>query len=368
MSHLTRRDLLKAAASAVVVSPFFDRAALARSAQSGGAPMVPNPYGRRGIGAAPTGFAARRRANAAATPPVDFLDYCHTLGLGGAELGLPPTDPAEIAKLRARAESYGMRILFDIGSRLPTDDAGLPAFDAIVKASKEAGATGLHGALTQRRYEEFDTFTAFKASFEKNKAAVARVEPTMRKYRLPLVLENHKGWRAAEQAAWLHGLSSDYVGVHFDFGNNVSLCEDPMQTLDTLLPLIKSCHIKDMAVQMYEDGFLLSEVPLGEGFLDLKAMVAKLRQKDPDMGFALEMISRDPLKIPVFTEKYWVTFDDAYSPLPARDLAHTLEIVKRHPTKRPLPATSGLDNEARLKQEDDLNLRSIQWARANLQM
>ena len=59
-----------------------------------------------------------------------------------------------------------MRILFDIGSRLPTDDAGLPAFDAIVKASKEAGATGLHGALTQRRYEEFDTFTAFKASFE----------------------------------------------------------------------------------------------------------------------------------------------------------------------------------------------------------
>ena len=368
MSHLTRREMLKTAAAAVVVAPFIDRPALAGPLQSGGPAVVPNPFGRRGLGAAPTGFAARRRANAAATPPVDFLDYCHTIGLGGAELGLPPADPAEIAKLRAKAESYNMRILFDIGSRLPADDAGLPAFDAIVKASKEAGATGVHGALTQRRYEEFDTFAAFKASFEKNKAAVARVEPTMRKYQLPLVLENHKGWRAAEQAVWLKALGSEYVGVHLDFGNNVSLCEDPMQTLDTLFPFIRSCHIKDMAVQMYEDGFLLSEVPLGEGFLDLKAMVARLRQKDPDMGFGLEMIARDPLKIPVFTDKYWVTFDDAYSPLPARDLARTLEIVKRNPPKRPLPMTTGLDNDARLKQEDELNLRSIQWARANLQM
>ena len=55
-------------------------------------------------------------------------------------------------------------------------------------------------------------------------------------------------------------------------------------------------------------------------------------------------------------------------PLPARDLARTLEIVKRNPPKRPLPMTTGLDNDARLKQEDELNLRSIQWARANLQM
>jgi hypothetical protein len=43
-------------------------------------------------------------------------------------------------------------------------------------------------------------------------------------------------------------------------------------------------------------------------------MVAALRKKDSSMPFDLEMITRDPLKIPVFTEKYWATFDDAYSP------------------------------------------------------
>ena len=32
------------------------------------------------------------------------------------------------------------------------------------------------------------------------------------------------------------------------------------------------------------------------------------------MIFALEMITREPLKIPVFTKKYWATFDDSLQP------------------------------------------------------
>ena len=43
-------------------------------------------------------------------------------------------------------------------------------------------------------------------------------------------IENHKGWRSAEQAAWTETVGSEWVGVHFDFGNNVALCEDPMET------------------------------------------------------------------------------------------------------------------------------------------
>jgi 3-oxoisoapionate decarboxylase len=181
-----------------------------------------------------------------------------------------------------------------------------------------------------------------------------------------LAIENHKGWRSAEQAAWLKRLSSEYVGVHFDFGNNVSLCEDPMQTLDNLLPYVTGGHIKDMAVAPYSDGFLLSEVVLGDGFLDLKTMVRKLREKDPNMALDLETITRDPLKIPVFTDKYWVTFDDSYSPLPGRDLARTLELVQKNPPKKPLPKTSGLSPAEQLKDEDENNLASVLYARQNL--
>ena len=66
-------------------------------------------------------------------------------------------------------------------------------------------------------------------------------------------------------------MSSEWVGVHFDFGNNLALCEPPMQTLELLRPYTFFAHIKDMGLDMYKDGFLLSEVPLGQGVLDLQA-------------------------------------------------------------------------------------------------
>src|SRR5688500_20290661 len=94
-----------------------------------------------------------------------------------------------------------------------------------------------------------------------------------------------------------------------------------------------------MAVASYDEGFLLSEVALGEGMLDIPGMVKGLQQRDPNTIFALEMITREPLKIPVFTKKYWATFDDTYSPLPGRELARVLEIVRS--SKKPLTTTAG---------------------------
>src|SRR5690348_12327214 len=141
-----------------------------------------------------------------------------------------------------------------------------------------------------------------------------------------------------------------------------------METLHNLLPYTFGCHLKDMSVEPYEDGFLLSEVPLGEGFLDIKGMVASLQKKDPNMPFDLEMITRDPLKIPIFTDKYWATFDDSFSPLSGRDLAKTLELVRKNPPKKPLPKMSGLSSEQQLQLEDENNLKSIAWARQHLEL
>jgi sugar phosphate isomerase/epimerase len=310
----------------------------------------------RNIGGAAAGFPIRTRAGR-----FDFLTHCHDLGLGVVETR-PPTDAPKA--FRERVEAYRMRVIMDVG--YPRDEGGVPAFDAAVKTAAECGAISLHAAMTGRRYEDFSTMDAFKKDFERCQKSIALAEPVLRKYRMRLAIENHKGWRAAEQAAWLKRVGSEWVGVHFDFGNNVSLCEDPQDTLRNLLPYTIACHMKDMAVEQYDDGFLLSEVPLGEGFLDIKGMVATLRTKDPNIPLDLEMITRDPLKIPVFTDKYWATFDDSYSPLPGRDLAHTLEIVHKNKPKSPLPRITGMSAEAQLKLEDDCILRSIKYAQQYL--
>jgi sugar phosphate isomerase/epimerase len=313
------------------------------------------------MGATPAGFAVRGH-----TPGFDIVEHTHALGLGSVQTQLSAPTAEAAAALRSRLERYEMRAI--LGVRLPRTDADVATFEAAVKAAKEANPVCLHVPMTGRRYEDFDTLAAFQASFAQNKKSVLLAEPVLRKYRLRLAIENHKGWRAAEQAAWLKSVGSEYIGVCFDFGNNISLCEDPTESLRLLAPATFYCHLKDMAVEPYDDGFLLSEVALGEGILDIPGMVRGLRERDPEMIFGLEMIARDPLKIPVFTEKYWVSFTDASSPLPGVDLARTLMLVKKHPPKAPLPRLTGLTPEARLRLEDDHIARSIDFARAHLNL
>jgi 3-oxoisoapionate decarboxylase len=358
--------MLRKAGSAAIVSPLMTHAALAET---------PNPYGRRGMGGAPTAFIAHNSgtigkgsngvpAKTASARPFseEFFDYCHSLGLGGAEMGLPPLDPDAIRKFRDKIEAYDMHVIFNIP--LPGSDTDLDRFDKEVAAASAVGAYGLHAALTGRRYEDFKTLDEYRQNLERIQTKVALAEPLLRKHRMRLAIENHKGWRAVEQAAWMKHISSEYVGVHFDFGNNVSFLEEPMFTLETLNPWIFSCHIKDVAVTPYENGFLLSEVPFGEGFLDLKSMVVALRAKDPSMALDLEMITRDPLKVPIYTDQYWVTLND----IPGRQVARIMEIIQKNPLKEPLPKTTGLGLEERRKLEEDYNLSCIKYARKNLEL
>jgi sugar phosphate isomerase/epimerase len=313
------------------------------------------------MGATPAGFAVRSHVAG-----FDIIEYTHGLGLGSVQTSLPKPTTESIAALRRKLDAYGMRAV--IGVRLPKEAGDLADFETAVRAAKEVNAVCVHAAMTGRRYEDFDTLAAFQASFAQNKKSVTLAEPILRKHQVKLAIENHKGWRSGEQAAWLKGVGSEYVGVCFDFGNNLSLCEEPAESLHNLAPYVLYCHIKDMAVEAYEDGFLLSEVPLGEGFLDISKMVAVLQAKDPAMILGLEMIARDPLKIPVFTDKYWVSFSDPSSPLPGSDLARTLVTVRKHPPKAPLPRLTGLTPEAQLKLEDACIARSIDFARAHLSL
>jgi len=80
------------------------------------------------------------------------------------------------------------------------------------------------------------------------------------------------------------------------------------------------------------------------------------------------MITRDPLKVPVLTDKYWVTFDDSYSPLPARDLARVLELVRDNPPRKPLPKIAGLSSAEQVKAEDQYNQMCVDYARKHLDL
>jgi sugar phosphate isomerase/epimerase len=289
---------------------------------------------------------------------LDVLDHCHSLNAGCLQIGVRGWTADFAGQVRGRRESLGIALEGQVS--LPRSEEDLPVFEDTVRRAREAGATILRTVcLGGRRYETFRSLDAWETFKKDSLLAVERAEGIVRRHKVKLAVENHKDWRTEEQVAWLQRLGSEYLGVCFDFGNNLSLLEDPHQQLEKLAPYIMTTHLKDMGVAHDKDGFLLSEVPLGKGILDLNALCDRCQQSNPRIEFNLEMITRDPLQVPVFNEDYWITMPN----LPARDLAWIWNQIKTRGNLDALPKVAGQSTAQRLAYEE-ANVRAcFQYAR-----
>ncbi len=294
---------------------------------------------------------------------LDLINHCYSIGAGGIQVGVNNWSSDFAKQVRNTREKLGLYLEGSIG--MPKTESDVAVFEKEVLAAKEAGATVLRTVcLSGRRYENFKTASEWRTFKSNSLNAIRLAEPIVRKHKMKLAIENHKDWKAQELADIIKNLSSEWVGVTLDFGNNYSLLEESDHVIRTLAPYAYSTHIKDMGVKEYEKGFLLSEVPLGAGIVDLKSGVDLCRKHNPDITFSLEMITRDPLQIPCLEDSYWATFEKS-SPL---DLAKILRVVKEKEFTGELPSISKLDPEQRLAFEEKNNLACLAFGKGKLEL
>ena len=305
------------------------------------------------------------KSTAAALPAEGLLDLTGTFWAGGAQVDLSQLeshDPAYLARVRAKAERAGLWLELSVPSR------HLESAEAYAQMAGVARALGVDrirvALLYGRRYESFATREAWMAFHTKWRRQLAAIKPEVERHPIRVGIENHKDFTARELAELLASLDSDRFGACVDFGNNVSLLEDPLTTIRTLAPFAVTTHVKDMAVRRSAGGFELSEVPLGEGLVPLAEALAAIRSARPDARFCLEMITRDPLPVPYRTEPYWVAVDRP----PAADLARFERDVLGKAWNRPLPRISHLSKTAQVEAEDDNVRRSVTYARDVLKL
>jgi 3-oxoisoapionate decarboxylase len=292
--------------------------------------------------------------------PFSFLEYCHQLGAGGVQVALGRPSTEDAGKLRARAESLGVYVEAIVS--LPRQSADVEHFESELRTAKECGANVIRSALDGRRYETIDSADAFRQFTERSRQSLALAEPVLRKHHIRLGVENHKDWRVPELLDLVKRISSEHVGICVDTGNSIALLEDPMAVVEAYAPWAVTTHLKDMAVAEYADGFLLAEVPLGTGFLDLPKIIGALVKAVPKVRFNLEMITRDPLKVPCLTPKYWATLDM----VPGSQLARALTLVRVNSPKLPLPGVTGQTLDEKLRFEDDNVRKCFRFARSRL--
>jgi sugar phosphate isomerase/epimerase len=333
-----RREFLKALAVAAVGQAAGARASLAAV------------NGRYAI--AYTSFAVRLQrgrdlihgAGAPSLPAEAFIDLCHSFGADGCQLDvsqLASTEPAYLDGLKRRLGDAGLFVELSANAKALEDEA---SFADLAALARRLGAPRVRVAILHgRRYEDFKTMAAWREFADHWR-------------------QNHKDWRADELVALLRSVDSPYLGACIDFGNNISLLEDPLDTVTKLAPYAVTTHLKDMAVRPYERGFELSEVPLGTGFCPLVKMIEVLRAAKPEMPLCLEMLTRDPLKVPYLDDAYWATYEK-------RDEARIESFragVLSQAAKEPLPKIAGKTYEEMVAVEDENVRRSTAFARKNL--
>jgi sugar phosphate isomerase/epimerase len=319
-------------------------------------------------------YALRNRADRAGpkatdhfAEPLNFLEYCHRFGAGGVQVGIGRRDDAHAARIRRQAETYGMFV--EGIADLPRTQSDIDRFEAELLAAKNSGAKVVRVVLlpskvSGRRYEEYSSADEFYEACKRGRQMLEVAEPIAARHHIRLAVENHKDQRIPEMLQTIRAVSSEYVGVCVDTGNSIALLEDPMEVIESYAAWAYAVHLKDIAVQQYQDGFLLWDVPLGQGFLDLPKAINIIRSHHREVQFSLEMMTRDPLKVPCLTQKYWAVLAD----VPGYDLARTLKLVRTHEVTSPGggPKIGHLPLSEQLHLEQDNVEKSLAYAREHL--
>jgi sugar phosphate isomerase/epimerase len=306
-----------------------------------------------------------RGGTAAGLPAEAFVDLVHSFGGSGCQIDLAQLGSAEspeLKRVRAALERHGLFVELSVPDR-SLEDAD--AFARCASVARELAAARLRVALLSgRRYEDFHRMEDWRSFVERWRRALPRAATWLEREGLQAGIENHKDYLGTELAEMLRNVGSAHLGACVDFGNNLALLEDPLATIEALAPYAVTTHLKDMAVRPCEGGFELSEVPLGQGILPIARIVETLQKARPDVHFMLEMITRDPLKVPYLEDGYWVTYERRDR---AREEAFRATVLSKA-SPEPLPRITGLAPAQMLAAEDENVRACVAYAKGELRL
>jgi sugar phosphate isomerase/epimerase len=284
--------------------------------------------------------------------PLATLEWAADCGADGVSFsGLPPEwqrrmDAAALADLRAFAAGRGLYLEWGGAQHIPRDMtswARKDLFDLNRRAAQEAAALGAtvvrscSGGLMRWDAANPPTDLLLRETAE----ALRAQAPMLRDHGVVLAIETHFEFTSFELLRLFDRCGAEpggWLGVCLDTMNLMTMIEHPVMAAARLQPWVVSTHIKDGGVLSSPGGLTTFPVPLGQGVVDLAAIIPMLGTPEQPVHLSVEDHGGSFL-LPIHDSGFLSRFPD----LQGAELAALMELAE---TARAMPACRPLDRDA----------------------
>lgn len=278
------------------------------------------------------------------------------LGLSGVHIAnmrlLESTDPAYLAEVRQDAQSKGLYL--ELGAQ-GTDATPL---HEVIEVAAALGCTIVRTFVGADRQQGW---AAWRQQLDRATEGLRQVAPVAGDHGVTIAVENHGDLTSPELVNLLDKVRSDQVGVCLDTGKSLLVVEDPLIAVQNLAPYVVTACLTDYQLVGTARGALVVGCALGQGAVDLIAIMQTLKQRRSDLHLNIEApVMR--FELPFMEDKFWDAFYDR-SP---RDLTALLRLIRKNAldpsADYQTPAERGLPEETVLQYEQSMLERSVRYA------
>lgn len=296
---------------------------------------------------------------------LDFAAKWHVKVVHFSEIRfLGSLDPANLRKVRERADELGIDVEIGMRSICPTS----AMFDKAQGTAEEQLARMLDAARTVRSPivravlgSAADRRGGIERHIDSMVAVLRGMRSRVMDAGVKVAIENHAGdMQARELRSLVEAAGPEFVGVCLDSGNPVWTIEDPHLTLDTLAPYVLTSHMRDSALWNTPEGAAVRWVRMGEGNMGMEQYLRTYVEKCPGRAVSLEVIVTPQPRIMNYHDpQFW----EIYRTTPAWEFARFLTLCdKGSPVVEP-PADPAESPAARQLASVEA---SIRWTQAML--
>jgi len=289
-SHLSRRDLLKAAAhggaslaaAGLAGCPRHEPAGKPFPPPNGQAVRGPENVARLGLDTYTLHRSLTAKDSGNRRDLWWVIDRLGELGLSGLQIDpshFPGDDEATLQRLESAVRPRGYYVEFGMGGWDPE------------RLKRRIQLTARFGGRAVRTFcgDERATPQQIAGYLQWAPPALRQAAEAADEYGVSIAVENHGDFTASELKSLLDRVGHPRVGACLDTGNSLFRKEDPLECARALAPYARSMHLKDWTMTFGPDGApMWKEAVLGTGQVPVREILRIVLAHKRDLFIAVE--------------------------------------------------------------------------------